>query len=224
MIRALIVHSTRLACSLYASVLDDQADIHVVAWATTVREALAQIESGHPNMVLISVTLPDHGALKLTKEIAQTYPEIKVLIVGIPESKYVILQYIMAGASGYVLEDVTVERLLKNVEAVQEDKALVSPSMAAALISHITELAHISPRPYLERGAYAELTPRELEVLELIDEGRTNQEIARRLYIEVGTVKNHVHNILRKLDVTNREDAAAHLPFIIEEEDKSGKV
>jgi DNA-binding NarL/FixJ family response regulator len=139
--------------------------------------------------------------------------------VGLPESKYVILQYVMAGAAGYVLEDVTVERLFNQIQAVQEDKALVSPRMAAALMEHVNTLAAVSARPYLEPDAYAELTSCELEVLDLIDEGLTNQEIAGRLFIEVGTVKNHVHNILKKLDAASCEDAAAHLPYIQQDED-----
>jgi DNA-binding NarL/FixJ family response regulator len=140
--------------------------------------------------------------------------------VGLPESKYAILQYVMAGASGYVLQDVSVEELVKNIEAVQDDEALVSPSMASALMDQVAELAQISAHPYLQPDAYSELTPRELDVLELIGDGLTNQEIADKLFIEVGTVKNHVHNILKKLDAASREDAAAHLPFIHQDEDE----
>lgn len=214
MIRILVVHPTRLVGSLYASVFDDRPNMEVVGLAMTVEDALEQVESCGCNIALASATLANNGALFLTKEISQNHPDIKVLIVGLPKSKSAILQYVMAGASGYVLQDVTIDVLLENVKAVQEDKALVSPSMAAAFMEHIAELAHISPGPYLQPGAYSELTPRELEVLELISDGLTNQEIADRLYIEVGTVKNHVHNILKKLDVASREDAAAHLPFI----------
>jgi DNA-binding NarL/FixJ family response regulator len=220
MIHILVVHPKRLVCSLYASVFDEKPSMEVVAQATTTEDALKQIETCDCDIVLVSVTLPDHGALELTKEIAQKHPTIKVVVVGLPELKNAILQYVMAGASGYVLQDVSVDKLFKNVQAVQEDKALVSPTIAAAFMEHINELAHISARPYLEPDAYAELTPRELEVLKLIDEGLTNQEIAEKLYIEVGTVKNHVHNILNKLDVASREDAASHLPFIQEDEDE----
>jgi DNA-binding NarL/FixJ family response regulator len=194
--------------------------MEVVAQATATREALNHIQESRCNLVLVSATLEDNGALYLTKRIAQDYPDIKVLVVGLPESKYVILQYVMAGASGYVLQDVTVDRLLENIRAAQEDKALVSPTMAAALMDHVAELATISARPYLQPNAYDELTNRELEVLQLIDEGLTNQQIADQLVIEVGTVKNHVHNILKKLDVASREDAAAHLPYIQQDENE----
>jgi DNA-binding NarL/FixJ family response regulator len=220
MVRILVVHPTRLVGSLYASVFDEKPNMEVVARATTMEGALRKVESSNCNIVLVSATLPDNGALELTKRIAQEYPMIKVLVVGLPELKHAILQYVMAGASGYVLQDVTVDNLVKQIQAVQEDKALISPTMAAAFMDHIAELAQISARPYLEPDAYSELTPRELEVLEFIGEGLTNQEIADRLYIELGTVKNHVHSLLKKLDVASREDAAAHLPFIQRDEDE----
>jgi len=220
MIRILVVHPTRLVGSLYASVFDDKPNMEVVGQSTTAEAALDQVETSNCDIVLASATLADNEALALTKEISQNHPDVKVLIVGLPESKSAILQYVMAGASGYVLQDVTTDVLVKNVRAAQEDKALVSPSMAAAFMDHIAELAHISAGPYLKPDTYSELTPRELEVLELISEGLSNQEIADQLYIEVGTVKNHVHNILKKLDVASREDAAAHLPFIRQDGDE----
>jgi DNA-binding NarL/FixJ family response regulator len=214
MVRILIVQPTHLMGSLYASVLDQKPNMKVVAQTATVKAALKQIEICNCNIVLVSSDLPNNGALELTREIAQKYPAIKVLVIGLPESKNAILQYVMAGASGYVLQDVAVDNLFRNIQAAQEDKALVSPTMAAAFMDHIAELAHISAHPYLEPNDYSKLSPRELDILELIDQGLTNQEIADRLYIVVGTVKNHVHNILKKLDVSSREDAAAHLPFI----------
>jgi two-component system nitrate/nitrite response regulator NarL len=220
MIRIVIVHPSLLVCSLYSSVLDQRPNMEVVGRATMVKEALMRVQESDCNLILVSANLEDNGALALTRKIAQEHPELKVLVVGMPESKYVILQYVMAGASGYVLQDVSVDQLLQNIRAAEEDKALVSPTMAAALIDHVAELAHISARPYIQPEAYSELTARELEVLQLIDEGLTNQEISNELVIEVGTVKNHVHNILRKLDVASREDAAAHLPYIQLDEDE----
>ena len=220
MIRIGIVHPSLLVCSLYSSVLDQRPNMEVVGRATTVNEARMRVQESDCNLILVSANLEDNGALALTRKIAQEHPEIKVLVVGMPESKYVILQYVMAGASGYVLQNVSVDQLLQNIRAAEEDKALVSPTMAAALIDHVAELAHISARPYIQPEAYSELTARELEVLQLIDEGLTNQEISNELVIEVGTVKNHVHNILRKLDVASREDAAAHLPYIQLDEDE----
>jgi RNA polymerase sigma factor (sigma-70 family) len=122
----------------------------------------------------------------------------------------------MAGASGYVLEDVSVDNLLDHIRAAHDDQAIVSPEIAAALMNQISELAYVSAQDQLDVTAVSELTNREREVLNLIGDGLTNQQIADRLYIEVGTVKNHVHNLLKKLEVSNREDAAAFLPYLEE--------
>ncbi|MCA9874666.1 MAG: response regulator transcription factor [Ardenticatenaceae bacterium] len=210
----MIVHQTRLIASLIATSLHEEPDIRVVGQTDNQAEAIRIIEESACNIVLVSATLPDNGALTLTQSLTQEHPEIKVLVFGVPKSKALILQYVMAGAAGYVLQEVAVDRLFENIRAAHEGKALISPDIAAAFMEQITELAQLSSKVNLHPSAYEALTPRELEVLELIDSGLSNQEIAERLYIEVGTVKNHVHNILRKLNVNNREDAAAHLPFI----------
>jgi RNA polymerase sigma factor (sigma-70 family) len=216
MVNVLIVHQTLLIGNIIASVLSGEKDITVVGSATTVDEAITYLEAGRCDMVLVSANLPGNGALKLTEAAIELDPATKVLVTGLPESKNIILQYVMAGAAGYVLEDVSVERLLDHIRAVHDDQALVSPEMASALMTQITELAYISSQDRLDTKAVADLTNREREVLNLIGEGMTNQEIADRLFIEVGTVKNHVHNLLKKLDVSSREDAAAYLPYLEE--------
>lgn len=214
MINVLIVHQTRLIASLVAATLKEEEDIRVVGQSDNVAVALELAGSHHCDIVLVAATLPDNGALTLTQQISQNYPDVKVLVFGLPKSKNLILQYVMAGAAGYILQEVDVDRLFENIRAAHAGKALVSPAIAAAFMAHITELAQLSANSSLDPAVYNTLTPRELEVLALIDEGLSNQEIAARLFIEIGTVKNHVHNILRKLDVSSREEAAAHLPFI----------
>lgn len=218
MIRIIVVHQTKLIANIIASVLMEESDVYLIGTAVTVEEALGKVELSNCNMVLVESALPNNGALELTKMITSSHPETKVLVIGLPESESVILQYVMAGASGYVLQNVPAEQLLDNVRAVHEDKALVSPRVAAALIDRVAELAQVSAQYDLDPHAVADLTPRERDVLNLIGEGLTNQEIASRLVIEVGTVKNHVHSILRKLDVSNREEAATYLSLLDDNE------
>lgn len=221
MIRIFIVHPSRLICSLIVSVLSDEKDVHIVGYATETENALDRIDERFCNMVLVAAILPDEGALRLTEAIAEKSSAIKVMVIGVPESEDVILQYVIAGASGYVLQDVPVEHLLDNVRAVHDEKAIVSPELAFTLMSRVTELARISAQTELNPEAWEQLTPRELEVLQLIGKGKTNQEIADLLFIEVGTVKNHVHNILKKLEVSSREEAASYLPLMEEEDVES---
>lgn len=214
MIKLFIVHQSHLVASLVASLLSDEIDLLVVGQAGTAAEALEQLPRRDADVILIDATLPDKGALDLTSRISAAFPDKKILVFGLPESETVIVQYVMAGADGYVLRKVPAERLLDHVRAAYDDRALISPAMAAVLMEQISELAQMSSRISIQPEAYNELTPREMDVLRLIDKGLTNREIAERLVIEVGTVKNHVHNLLSKLDVSSRQDAAAHLPYI----------
>lgn len=217
MIRILVVHQTKLIANIIASVLSVESDIHVVSTAVSVEDALGKLDLSNANMVLVAANLPDNGALTLTEAVTASHPDTNVLIIGVPKSESVILQYVMAGAVGYVLKDVPVERLLDNVRAAHQDEALISPTIAAALMAQVAQLSQISTRYTLDPQAVADITSREREVLNLIGEGLTNQEIAKRLFIEVGTVKNHVHNILKKLDVNSREEAASYLSLLDDE-------
>ncbi|MEJ2555125.1 MAG: response regulator transcription factor [Anaerolineae bacterium] len=210
MIGVLIVNKSSLMCSVTATALKYEPDIRVVGLATDVDEALDLIWTCNCDLVLANVNLPNKGALQLIRG-AKALSSVKVLVVGLTKAEEeVILRYIEAGAAGYVLGNDSVEDLLKNIRAVYNGEALVSPEVAAAMILRIAELAQ--PYSTIEPGTdeVSELTPREREVLDLIGAGLSNQEIAVRLVIEVGTVKNHVHNILRKLDVSSRQDAAVY--------------
>lgn len=212
MIRVLLVSEMSLVCNVIASVLEDEPDITVVGRATSAEEALAQIDEA--DVALVSTRLPDDSALSLTESVVERDPATKVIVLGLRESEQTILQYVEAGADGYVLRDNSVDKLLDNIRAADDEEALVSPDVAYALMSRVTELAQIFSDVEAGIDQPVDLTPREREVLDLIAEGLTNREIADRLYIEVGTVKNHVHSILQKLDVNSREDAAAYLAII----------
>jgi DNA-binding NarL/FixJ family response regulator len=213
-IRVLLVNEMRLVSNVIASVLEDESDIEVVGRAASVDEAPALAKES--DVVLVSTRLPDNGALKLTSAIAEADPSVKVLVLGLGESKERVLRYVEAGADGYVLKNDSVDDLLRHIRAAQRGKALVSPKIAAALMSRVTELAQLFAEIESGISESADLTPREREILELIGQGLTNQEIADRLVIEVGTVKNHVHSILQKLDVSSRQDAASYLALIRE--------
>jgi RNA polymerase sigma factor (sigma-70 family) len=210
----LLVNEMRLISNVIASVLEDEPDIEVVGRAASVDEALALATES--DVVLVSTRLPDNGALKLTSAIAEADPSVKVLVMGLGESKGRVLRYIEAGADGYVLKNDSVDDLLEHIRAAQKGKALVSPKIAAALMTRVTELAQLFADIESGINEAIDLTPREREILELIGQGLTNQEIADHLVIEVGTVKNHVHSILQKLDVSSRQDAASYLALIKE--------
>lgn len=206
MIRVLIVDEVLLMCHVVAALLRDEAEIEVIGYATTVAEVEARLQTC--DIVLLSANLPDQVGLKLTRTITKTAPSVKALPMGLPESEEAILQYIEAGAAGYVLKEDTVEELLRNIRAVYNNEAVISPQIAAAVIARVAELKDLYLESEVELDGTAALTPREREVLDLIGQGLTNQEIADQLTIELGTVKNHVHNILQKLNVSSRQAAA----------------
>lgn len=216
MVNILLVNETRLICNVLAAALEDEPGIKVVGSATSVAEAINIIDNEAVDIVLTSTRLPDQGALALTQAISETAPQTKVLVLGLTEKKERVLSYVEAGAIGYVLKDASVEDLISSIRAAQAGKAIVSPRIAAALMERISDYAQTFANLENNVNENANLTPREMEVLELLGKNLTNQQIAERLVIEIGTVKNHVHNILDKLNVSNRDEAAAYLAIIKE--------
>lgn len=213
-IRILLVNEIRLMGSVIAAALEDEPDIQVVARVTSPDEALKVIQETEVDVALVSTRLPDGGALRLTSAISDLAPSTKVLALGLSEEKKRVLRYVEAGAAGYILKDDSLDELIDTVRAVQEGKVFVSPEIAAAMIERLSDLAQMFSDVENSVTDASDLTPREMEVLELIGEGLTNQQIAERLVIEIGTVKNHVHSILDKLNVSNRGEAAAYLTVI----------
>jgi len=213
-INLLLVNETRLMGNVIAAALEDEPDIHVIACVTNMDDAMKIVQEKDVDVALVSTRLPDQGALKLTSAITELTPSTKVLALGLTEEKQRVLRYVEAGATGYVLKDDSLEDLIETVRAAQDGKVFVSPQIAAALMERLSNLAHIFSGIENSVSDTASLTSRELEVLQLIGDGLTNQRIAEQLVIEVGTVKNHVHNILDKLNVGSRGEAAAYLAFI----------
>ena len=212
MIRVVLVNSIRILGNVIATVLENEPDIDVVGRTTTVEEALTL--ASQCDVLIASTRLPDNGALRITQAVAQANLPVKVLILGLAESKEEVLHYVEAGAAGYVLQDDSVDALLAKLRSTYAGAAMISPEIAGALLSRVAELAQSGSRPELKPGASIELTAREREILALIGQGLSNQQIAERLVIEVGTVKNHVHRILHKLNATDRQTAAAYLDLL----------
>ena len=213
-IRILLVNEIRLMGNVIAATLEDEPDIRVVARVTSMEEALKVVQEKEVDVALVSTRLPDQGALKLTGAITELAPETKVLALGLTEEKRRVLRYVEAGATGYILKDDSLDDMIETIRAAQKGKVFVSPEIAAAMVERISDLAQMFSDVENSVTDDADLTSRELEVLQLIGQDMTNQEIAEHLVIQVGTVKNHVHSILEKLNVSSRGEAAAYLAFI----------
>lgn len=214
-IKVLLVIEVRLIGNIFASVLEDEPDIDVTGWVSTQEDALQFIQAQTVNVALVSAGLPNHEALKLTRAIMDCSPSTKVIALGLSEgNQHDTLRYIEAGASGYILKDSSLEELIQVIHLAQRGEAQVSPRMAGVMMERLFRLARMFSAIENKIDGDVHLTSRELEVLQFISEGLTNQEIAARLVVEVGTVKNHVHRILEKLNVSSRQEAASYLAFI----------
>jgi len=213
-INILLVNEIQLMGNVFAAALEDEPDIRVVGRVTNIDDALKMVQEIEVDVALVSTRLPEQGALKLTSAITELAPDTKVLALGLTEEKKRVLRYVEAGAAGYILKDDSLDDLIENVRAAVDDRVLVSPEIAAAMVERLSDLAQMFSDVENSVTDDAGLTPRELEVLDLIGKGLTNQQISERLVIETGTVKNHVHNILDKLNVSSRGEAAAYLAFI----------
>jgi DNA-binding NarL/FixJ family response regulator len=214
-IKVFLVIEAPLIGSLFASVLEEEADLQVVGCVTSLQEALSFVQQQDVDIALVSVGLPDQGALTLTRTIVDYAPSVKVLALGLREqNEKETLRYIEAGAVGYIRKDSSLHEFMQIIRLAQKGEAQVSTKLAGVMMQRLSSLARMFSTVEAKMDGDVRLTSRELEVLQFIGEGLTNQEIATRLVVEVGTVKNHVHSILEKLNVSNRDEAASYLAFI----------
>ena len=214
LIKVLPIIEVRLVANIFAEVLEAEPDMTVVGCSTSPEGGLKIIQAQNVDAALVSVGLPEPGALELIRIIVNTSPTTKVLALGLSDDTEDVLKYIEAGAAGYILRDSSLKELIDIVRSTQRGEARVSAKMAGAMIERLSGLAKMFSAAENGITENVRLTRREQEVLHCIGKGCTNQEIAALLLVEVGTVKNHVHNILEKLNVSNRDEAASYLAFI----------
>ena len=184
------------------TMLDDLEDFIVVGTAPNGNKAVELIKDSLPEVALIDIGMPDNDGLEVTQILHQNFPKIKVIILGLIDLTDEIMACIEAGANGYVLKESPFEHLVETIRSVHRNEAFCSPRMAASLFSRIAELT--SEVKTKIPADSIKLTARELDIINLIAEGLPNKEIAKQLFIETQTVKNHIHNILDKLQLHNR--------------------
>ena len=169
-------------------------------------QALAQVERLRPDVVLLDVRMPVMDGVAAARAIAARHPDVRVIFLTTFDDDEYVFEGLRAGARGYLLKDVSSEELARAVRAVAAGQALIQPSIASKVVA---EFARLAPRPaQAERIALpAALTEREMDVLRALAAGLSNREIAERLVITEGTVKNHVSSMLGKLEVRDRTQA-----------------
>jgi DNA-binding NarL/FixJ family response regulator len=201
-IRVLIADDQSMVRAGFRMLLAGEEDIEVVAEASDGLEAVSKAARFHPTIVLMDIRMPELDGLEATRRILAADPSARILILTTFDLDEYVYEGLRAGASGFVLKDEPPEQLLAAVRTVAGGDALLSPTVTKRVIKQFTRAA----RPETPKGV-DELTARELEILRLIADGKSNGEIAGELYISETTVKTHVTHILQKLDLRDRVQA-----------------
>jgi DNA-binding NarL/FixJ family response regulator len=214
--RVLIADDHMLVRDGYRLMLDREEDLEVVGEAANGREAVELCRRLHPDLVLMDVRMPEMDGLKATREIKAESPTTSVLVVTTYDNPDYLFEAVEAGAAGYVLKDAPKSQLLDAVRRTLGGESPLNQELAMQLISRFTREAR-KPRESPPAGpqrrgtrapALEALTPRELEVLQLLAQGKSNPQIAQELVISRLTAKTHVERIMRKLEVSDRTQAA----------------
>ena len=202
MIRVLVADDHLLFRDGVRALLTATPETECVGEATTGTEATAMTIELQPDVVLMDVQMPDGNGVDATRQIVQMSPHIGVLMVTMFEDDQLVFAAMQAGARGYVLKGANHTDLLRAIHAVNSGEAIFSPGIAARLMSYFTVM-----QPRIPREAFPELSEREREILTLIAQGMSNTAIAEHLVVSLKTVRNHVTNILSKLQVADRTEA-----------------
>jgi DNA-binding NarL/FixJ family response regulator len=203
-IRVLLADDHRFFRDGVRALLQSVADFEVVGEAVNGEEAVAKAGDLRPDVILMDLQMPGLNGVEATRRILQAQPQTGVIVVTMFEDTDSVLAAMRAGARGYILKDADEEELMRSIRAVASGEALFGPAVAQRLLKYI---ADVTPRA--SPATFPELTDREREVLTLIAEGLSNQDIASRMGLSLKTARNHVSNILAKLQVADRREAIA---------------
>jgi len=180
-----------------------EKDIEVVGQAQDGAEAVAMVEKAQPDLVLMDLKMPGLNGIEATRQIRANYPQVKVLVLTTYDDDEWVFDAIRAGASGYLLKDTPREEVIKAVRGTAAGKSFIDPAVAGKLLHQVAD-KQTQPSTLLTD----KLTEREAEVLRLVARGFNNADIAERLHLSEGTVRNHVSAIFAKLEVADRTQAA----------------
>ena len=182
--------------------LDRVADVAVVGEAASGDEAVELAQKLEPHIILMDIKMPGLNGIEATREIQRANPQIGILVLTMFEDDDSVFAAMRAGAKGYLLKDSGGEGVVHAIRAVASGEAVFGPGVAERIIGYFS-----APRAAAPQRAFPELTEREEEVLSLVAQGKSNREIARQLFVSLKTVRNHVSNILLKLQVADRAQA-----------------
>ena len=202
-LKILIVDDHDIVRKGLAMLVSRQEDLTVVAEAGTVAEAVEKARETVPDVVVMDIRLPDGTGIEACREIRDENFDVKVLMLTSYSDEEAVMGSIMAGASGYLLKEIRSQEIVDAIRRVGSGQSLLDPSVTASVLERV--------RRGKEEDVLAQLTDQEKKILELIADGQTNREIAGQINLSDKTVKNYVSNILGKLEISRRSQAAAVL-------------
>ena len=205
-VRVLIVDDHDLFRSGLRSLLEDEG-VHIVGEASAGQEALNIVREVAPDVVVMDLNMPGMGGVEATRHISTMAPLTRVVMLTISDQDNDVIDAILAGACGYLLKDSSIQELIAGIKAASRGESLISPTIASKVLQR---LRASTTQPEIANTIRAELSEREIEVLKLIANGKDNAMIAGELHISPKTVKNHISNILMKLQIENRIQAAVY--------------
>lgn len=205
-IRVLVVDDQELFRRGLTMLLGVESDIEVVGEAADGVSAAALAASTQPDVVLMDVRMPRQTGIEACAALKDAAPKARIIMLTVSDDEADLYDAVKSGASGYLLKDSSIEEVAQAIRVVADGQSLISPSMAIKLLDEFKQMA----RTDRQAVPTPRLTERELEVLRLVAQGLNNREIAKQLFISENTVKNHVRNILEKLQLHSRMEAVMY--------------
>ena len=202
-IRVFLVDDHEVVRRGLVSLIAMEDDIEVVGEAGSVADALSRLPAARPEVMVLDVRLPDGDGIELCREIKSAHPEIACLMLTSFSDDEALFSAILAGASGYLLKQIKTADLLEAIRRVSRGESLLDPAITAKVLARLRD-----PSP--EDDLLSKLSPQEHKILDLIADGQTNREIAKEMFLAEKTVKNYVSNLLAKLGMSHRSEAAAY--------------
>jgi DNA-binding NarL/FixJ family response regulator len=207
-IKILLIEDNRILRDGIKAVIDAQTDLKIVGTSGGNHDTLLQARSLKPQVILIDLGLRNENGLRVVTTLTKELPQTKVIGMGLIPSQLDIVEFVQAGAVGFVLKDATIEEVLRTIRSVAQGMKILPPLLTGSLFTHVVEHALRKGKGTLPNAV--RMTKREREIVVLIAEGMSNKEIAQRLNLSIFTVKSHIHNILEKMALHSRLEIATH--------------
>lgn len=205
-IRLLLIEDNRLLRDGIFSILKNHKDIVIIAASGDGRDSLSKIQQLKPNIVLLDLGLRSQNSLHVVEIVKKEFPQAKIIVMDLAPVQADILQYVKAGANGFILKDASLNDFLITIRSVSEGSTVLPPLLIDSLFSQIVEHAVREGKPKLKETIM--MTKREREVIQYLGDGMSNREIGQKIHISTYTVKSHIHNIMEKLALHTRLEIA----------------